>query len=138
MPDLHLPAVKAKVDSGARTSALHAVDIEVFIRRGHPRVRFKVCPDPAKSHRLHQIEAPMLEKRHVRSSIGFQTQRPVILTLVKIAGQEWPIEITLIDRTDMGFPMLLGRTAIRGRFFIDPSRSFLQTPNKLPKFSNPS
>lgn len=130
LPDLGLKAVRVKVDSGARTSALHAEDIDIYLYRGHPRVHFKVCLDPNKSDRRVSIDAALVERRVIRSSIGLATHRPVILTQLKIGPSSWPIEVTLVNRDLMGFPMLLGRTAIRGRFLIDPGRSFLQTPEK--------
>lgn len=133
LPDLHIPAIRVKVDSGARTSALHAEDIEFFHRNGKARVRFTVVPDPKKSHKKLKKEAVLIEKRMVRSSIGVSTHRPVIETLIRVGDEEWPIELTLVNRDLMGFPMLLGRTAIRGRFLIDPGRSFLQTPEKYRK-----
>lgn len=133
LPGLGVKAIRVKVDSGARTSALHAEDIEFFHRGGKAKVRFTIVPDPKKSHRKQKKEAELIEKRMVRSSIGVSTHRPVVETLIKIGDEEWPIEVTLVNRDLMGFPMLLGRTAIRDRFLIDPGRSFLQTPEKYRK-----
>lgn len=138
LPELGLKAVRVKVDSGARTSALHADDIEFFTRRGRSYVRFSLELEPRKHKRKVTREFPLIERREVRSSIGVSTHRPVILTTVRIGEEVWPIEITLVNRDLMGFPMLLGRTAIRGRFFIDPGRSFLQTPEKYRVHRTPS
>jgi hypothetical protein len=125
LPTLGVPAVKAKVDTGARTSALHALEIEEFQRRKSTWVRFKVLPFQREDEKPLVVEAELLEYRHVRSSTGHLTRRPVIVTSIELLEQRWPIELTLTSRIEMGFRMLLGREALRGRFWIDPRRSFL-------------
>ncbi len=135
LPELNVKAIRVKVDSGARTSALHAENIEFYQSRGKHKVRFSVHPQIARKNIV--IEAELIGKRVVRSSIGLSTYRPVIRTLLKIGNETWPIEVTLVNRDLMGFPMLLGRTAIRGRFCIDPGRSFLQTPEKYRSRKSP-
>lgn len=123
-PELGL-SVKAKVDTGAASSALHAYDIEPFVRDGARFVRFKVHPVQRETHTTVATEAPLVDERRVRSSGGHVTTRPVIETSIQIFDQTWPIEISLIRRDVMGFRMLLGRQAIRRRFLVDPGRSYL-------------
>jgi hypothetical protein len=125
LPDLGIEWVKVKVDTGARSSSLHAFDIEPFRRRGKRFVRFRVHPLQRDTEKTVQAEAELLEYRHVRSSGGHQTWRPVVLTSIELLGRRWEIELTLAGRDAMGFRMLLGRQAIRGRFGVDPGRSYL-------------
>lgn len=122
---LHVPYVKAKVDTGARTSSLHAFDLERFQRGGREWVRFEVHPWQRSHRDARCCEVEVLEERKVRSSNGQTSMRPVIVTEVDLAGQRFPIELTLAPRDAMGFRMLLGRQAIRGRFVVHPGRSFL-------------
>lgn len=126
LPDLDVPVIKAKVDTGARTSALHADDVEFTRRAGHRYVRFTVSPLQRSSHDRVRVEALLLEERRVRSSNGQQELRPVIRTTLQVGDQQWPIELTLTKRDVMGFRMLLGREAMRGRVVVDPQRSFVQ------------
>jgi hypothetical protein len=126
LPLLNVGRIKAKVDSGARTSALHAYDIEIVPQAGRPMVHFKIHPLQRDTHVTVQAVAPLLTQRSIRSSNGRAEMRPVIRTVVKL-GAEWQIELTLTNRDMMGFRLLLGREAIRGRFLIDTSRSFLQS-----------
>ena len=134
LPDLGVTRIKAKIDTGARSSALHAFDLERFRRRGHDMVRFAIHTLQRSSKRIIVAEADMLDERNVRSSNGVHALRPVILTRVELLGESWPIELTLATRDEMGFRMLLGRQAVRGRFLIDPGRSYLAgRPPKKPK-----
>ena len=126
LPDLQIGRIKAKADTGARTSALHAENIRVHLREnGHREVSFTFHPvrDDDKGVR---ITCPLKENRMVKSSTGATTLRPVISTTLKIGGFAKKIEITLINRSFMGFPMLLGRTALR-QFLVDPRHSYLLT-----------
>lgn len=126
LPDLQIDAIKVKVDSGARTSALHAEDIEFIKKKGRKRVRFKIYPEQKSKCKEVIAEADLVDQRSVRSSIGHETERPVILTRLRVGDQDWPIELTLVNRDVMGFRMLLGRQAIRDQgFLIDPKKSFL-------------
>lgn len=125
LPTFHIAAIKAKVDTGARTSSLHAFDVETYRHRGAERVRFTVHPMQRDTRTTMKGEAELIEHRLVRSSTGRQTRRPVIVTTIELFGYDWEIELTLINRDAMGFRMLLGREAIRGRFIVDPGRSFL-------------
>ena len=134
LADLGVRWIKVKVDTGARTSALHAEDIEHFRRRGADWVRFTVHPLQRSRLRPTQVSAPVVEMRNVRSSNGSQEERPVIETTIDIGGHLWPIELTLTRRDVMGFRMLLGRQGIRGHGVIDPGRSFLtRRKTKKPK-----
>jgi hypothetical protein len=124
LPDLGIKSLKAKIDTGARTSSLHVFDLETFRRGGREWVRFSVHPLQRNSRRTIHTEARIEEYRKVRSSSGQATLRPVIVTTVKLLGNEWPIEVTLANRDAMGFRMLLGRQAVRRRFWVDPGRSY--------------
>jgi hypothetical protein len=121
LPSLGIDAIKAKADTGARTSALHAYDIR--IEDGD--VLFKVHPVQRDEETVVHCRAPLIEQRHVRSSTGRQGLRPVIGAELELMGERWPIELTLALRDVMGFRMLLGRQALRRRFLVDPEASFL-------------
>ncbi|MDX1606824.1 MAG: ATP-dependent zinc protease [Candidatus Competibacterales bacterium] len=125
LPELGIGAVKAKVDTGARSSSLHAYDMKRFKRRGVSMIRFKVHPIQRNNRTVVEAEAKVVDLRKVRSSSGAQTLRPVIVTPLKLGGETWEIEITLVRRDAMGFRMLLGRQAVRGHLLVDPGSSFL-------------
>ncbi len=124
LPDLGIPWIKAKVDTGARSSAIHASRIEVFRRRKRDWVRFEVHPIQRSLEKTVVAEAPLLDLRHVKSSTGRAEERHVIETTVRLLDETWPIELTLAARDQMGFRMLLGRQAVRRRFYVDPGSSF--------------
>lgn len=117
-------AVKAKVDTGARTSAIHAWDLDHFDRDGAPWVRFSLHPRQKDDRHVVVAEARLLEERDVRSSNGEIERRPVVETLLEIGAQRYPIELTLTNRDQMGFRMLVGRTAMAGHLLVDPGRSY--------------
>jgi len=125
LPDLGVTAIKAKIDSGARSSALHVVWQERFHRNGGPWLRFAVESSGMGSPQV-ESEAEIVDERNVTDSGGHTTRRPFIRTRVKLGGDLWPIEINLFDRRHMLFPMLLGRTAMIARLLVDPARSFLR------------
>jgi hypothetical protein len=127
LPDLGVDQIKAKIDTGARSSTLHAFDIEICQQQEKRIVRFKVHPWQRNDHRVIFAEAELLDERHVRNSGGHAQLRPVILTTVTLGAYHWPIELTLTNRDAMGFRMLLGRQALRRRFLVDSGRSFLQS-----------
>lgn len=129
LPDLGIPAIKAKIDTGARSSALHVDHLELIERGGRSYVRFTLRP--AVDLPEVSAEAAVIEVRPVTDSGGRTSHRPFIVTTLALAGQRWPIEINLTNRTNMLFPMLLGRTAMAGRLLIDPAQShLLGAPNR--------
>lgn len=130
LPDLGLDAIKAKVDTGARTSALHAFELRTFEARGIERVEFKMHPNQRDTRTVVVCVADIVDERTVRDSGGHAERRFVIETPVRIGGREWPIELTLTARDDMMFRMLLGRTAMKGRAIVDPSRSYLSSRSR--------
>ena len=126
LPEFGIEQLKVKVDTGARTSALHAFSVEPFEKAdGTAWVRFGLHPDHRSTDREVFCEAQVLDQRLVRDSGGNQENRYVIGTEIKIGPYFLPIELTLTARDDMLFRMLLGRTALKGRFIVDPSRSYV-------------
>jgi hypothetical protein len=132
LPALRLPLIKAKVDTGARTSTLHAFYVEAFRSGGEEFVRFGVHPLRGRSDVEVHCEARVLDRRVVSDSGGHKEERYVISTPLEIGGRTWPIEVTLTNREDMLFRMLLGRTAIAGRGIVDPMRSFVGGRQRRP------
>ncbi|APE43207.1 alpha-L-glutamate ligase [Sulfitobacter alexandrii] len=126
LPDLGLPAIKAKVDTGARTSALHAHDIETFGSSAKPKVRFNVHPIPGREDISITCSAPLIDRREVTSSNGESEQRLVIGSTLEVGGQSWPIEITLTNRATMNSRMLLGRQALGDHIIISATERRLQ------------
>ena len=124
LPELGLPEIKAKVDTGARTSTLHAFELHTFSEGGKPRVRFKMHPLQKDSQVTVNCVADIVDERFVTDSGGHREQRLIISTPLTIGPWSWPIEMTLTARDNMMFRMLLGRTAIKGIAIVDPSRSY--------------
>lgn len=124
LPELGIAHIKAKVDTGARTSALHAFSVKPFRKAGSRWVRFKVHPLQKDADVEVTCTAEVIDRRVVSDSGGHREQRDVIATEVVLGPQRWPIELTLTDRETMLFRMLLGRTALHARFLVAPGRSY--------------
>jgi hypothetical protein len=141
LPGLKIPAIKAKIDTGARTSALHTFQLETFKKKGRSKVRFAIHPLQRNNRFQLFCEADISDRRRVSDSGGHQEWRYVIQTPLRIGEMEWDIEITLTNRDTMLFRMLLGRTAVSGRLVVDPAASYLtgrklgRTYKKKPKGS---
>lgn len=134
LPKLGIEQIKAKIDTGARSSALHAFDVQQLESNGKQIIRFQVHPIQRNNQITINTEAELLEYREVRNSGGIAQLRPVIMTEIKLGEQQWSIELTLTNRDVMGFRMLLGRQAVRNKFLVDPGRSFLQSHRKHKKY----
>jgi hypothetical protein len=125
LPELGIPAVKAKIDTGARTSAIHVFGLEEFVADGRIMVRFGIHPLQRCRDIKQLCEAPVFDRRRVKDSSGHLEKRYVIQTAAVMGTQSWTINLSLTNRDHMMFRMLLGRTAIENRFLIDPGRSYL-------------
>jgi hypothetical protein len=124
LPEFGIDAIKAKIDTGARSSAMHAAHITPFERDGEAWVHFEIHPFQRDAKNTVAAEARVLDQRSVRSSTGHAQLRWAVETLVEFDGERWPIELTLTSRAPMGFRLLLGRQAVRRRFVVDPARSY--------------
>ena len=125
LPELGIDRIKAKVDTGARTSALHAYHLETFFDRGAEWVEFKLHPKQRNLEASVTCRAAVVDRRQVTDSGGHREERLVIRSLLVLGDDSWPIEITLTSRENMLFRMLLGRTAMKGHAVVDPGRSYL-------------
>lgn len=136
---LNIPAIKARVDSGAKTSALHAVNISPFEKEGEKWVKFDVNPLQNNGKTIIHCEAKVVDKRIVKSSSGSRESRYVIKTTIVLGEASWDIELTLTNRDSMGYRMLMGREAMGGRILVDPEKHFLlgqPTTEKLDEYYN--
>jgi hypothetical protein len=125
LPELEIEHIKVKVDTGARTSALHAYFVDPFRFRGEEWVRFGIHPLQRNTDFAIECEALVKDRRVVSDSGGHREYRYVIETALSLGDNTWKAELTLTDRDSMKFRMLLGRTALDGRFFVDPAASYL-------------
>jgi hypothetical protein len=125
LPELNLPLIKAKIDTGARTSCLHAFSLEPFNKGRTAWIRFGMHPRQHDSEPELFCEAQVVDKRTVTDSGGHREERYVISTLLELDNSQWPIEITLTNRDSMRFRMLLGRTAMQNRAIVNPGASYL-------------
>lgn len=125
LPDLGIARLKAKVDTGARTSAIHAFGVRAYIQDGRERVEFQVHPLQKNTTKVITCNADVLDKRMVSDSGGHRSERFVISTMLVIGEHAWTIEATLTARDDMLFRMLIGRTAMRNRALVNPAKSYL-------------
>ena len=133
LPTLGVGPVKAKLDTGARTSALHAFDLTEFVRDDHAWVRFSVHPWQRSADDAVEVECPVHDRRVVRSSTGHAQERIVVLTELELLGRTVTTEVTLTRRDEMGFRMLVGREALRQGFLVDSGHSYLggRPPRKV-------
>lgn len=125
LPDLGLQHIKAKVDTGARTSAIHAFALRTYEEAGQERVEFRMHPNQKDTDTVVVCDARVVDKRVVTDSGGHKEERLVIETTLQIGGHSWPIEATLTARDDMLFRMLVGRTAMKNRAVVNPGRSYV-------------
>jgi len=125
LPELGLTHIKAKVDTGAKTSCLHAFSVEPFTKDNEQWVRFGMHPNQHDSDEEIFCETKVLDERNVTDSGGHKEKRYVICTQLKIDGQQWPIELTLTNRDTMLFRMLLGRTAMKRKIIVNPGKSYM-------------
>lgn len=122
LPGLELGPMKSKVDTGARTSALHATDFKTFQKDGETWIEFRLPFEETNAVK----SAPLLDERDIKNTSGVKDRRYVIVTDLVLGDRTWPIELSLADRENMSFEIILGRTAIRRRgLLVDPGRSFL-------------
>lgn len=133
LPDIGIEQIKAKVDTGARTSALHAFELRPYSDGGRDRIEFLMHPNQRDKDTVVTCTADVLDKRTVTDSGGHKEERFVIGTTMVIGGNSWPIEVTLTSRDDMLFRMLLGRTALKDRALVNPARSYLVGKKKRKK-----
>lgn len=129
LPELGIEHLETKIDTGAKTSSLHAFFIEEFENEGTEYVRFGIHTDEVAEGGGMICTAPLVGKRTVKNPGGMRQTRYVINTPVRLGEEEWRIEINLTNRDEMKYKMLLGRSAVRGRFIIDPGKTFVHTEN---------
>jgi hypothetical protein len=125
LPDLGVVETKAKVDTGADNSSLHAFNVERFQREGIDYVRFELHPKQRSRKPTIQCEAPLAMEKKVKNPGGRSELRPVIKTRIVVAGVELDALVNLTSRDEMGFRMLLGRRTVRSKFLVDPGRSYI-------------
>lgn len=125
LPELGIKDLHVRVDTGATTSSLHVDNIKEFRRKGKRWVSFDIHPDAYDVKRIMRTKAPIKSKKTVKSSFADTEKRFVIETPLCLGGETWPILLTLTDRSEMTYMMLLGREAMAGRILVDPSSEYL-------------
>lgn len=137
LPGLCPALIKAKVDTGARTSALHAFDLDLVDESdGSVKAVFEVRTVSEIAKSTHRVSLPVVEFREIRSSDGRVERRPIVRTPVRLGDTEWDIDLSLTNRDQMGFRMLLGRSALKRRYVVDSGRSYLQSPDDSPDLTD--
>lgn len=125
LPDIGISAIRAKIDTGARTSAIHAWNVEQVERDGAPWLRFDIIPSMARGSARIACLAPLVDERNIRNSGGMVERRYIIVTTLRLGGAEWRVELSLANRDEMGYRLLLGRTALSRRVIVKPGSSYL-------------
>ena len=125
LPELGIRDLQVRVDTGAKTSSLHVDNLTHFKKQGKPWVAFDIHPDVHNVRSIIHCEARIHDIRNVKSSNGESQERYVIKTQLRLGNDAWPIEITLADRSDMSYLMLLGREGMSNRVLVDPSETFV-------------
>ncbi|MFA0813387.1 ATP-dependent zinc protease family protein [Microbulbifer epialgicus] len=131
LPELSISDLHVRVDTGAKTSSLHVDNIRRLKKNGRAWVTFDIHPDIHNVDKVVACESPLFDVRRIKSSNGKSEERYVVKTQLELGGQQWPIEITLTDRSDMSYLMLLGREGMGSRVLIDPSENFMLTDSPL-------
>ena len=138
LPDLGIVSIKAKLDTGAKTSALHAWDLSLYKVNRRQWIRFRVHPMQRDKETSTICEAPLSDRRWVTNSSGSSERRYIISTELQIGDSRWPIELSLTNREAMGFPMIIGREAMRNRILVDPRASFRAGRHRTQAVNSPS
>ena len=125
LPDIGVHDLEMRVDTGAKTSSLHVDNLEKVIRDGKPWIKFDIHPDIYKIDKLIHCESPLYDIRNIKSSNGMSEQRYIIQTRLQLGSESWMIELSLGDRSDMSYLMLLGRQGMQDKVLVDPSSTFL-------------
>lgn len=130
LPEIKIHNIEMRVDTGAKTSSLHVDNVRKFTKKGKPWIKFFIHPDAYNVDEIIECEAALHDIRNIKSSNGAAEERYVIETEMKLSGMSWSIEITLTDRSDMNYLMLLGRQGMGEKLLVDPSKTFLLESNE--------
>jgi len=130
LPNLDITSLQVRIDTGAKTSSLHVDNVSHYNKAGKPWVKFDIHPDVYDVNTVKTCHSKVEDTRKIKSSNGTSEQRCVIKTIFKIGERQWPIELTLTDRSDMNYPMLLGRQGMGDRVLVDPSKTFMSSTDE--------